>query len=102
MGRDCPGLGALDIERAFAELTSKKLVLGPDHRGGCYLIAFRIADRMVLLDRGKFIVSGTSDEMRDSTDPLVRQFVHGLTEGLLTERKRGGAYERDLLHGAAD
>ncbi|HEV8604828.1 MAG TPA: ABC transporter ATP-binding protein [Tepidisphaeraceae bacterium] len=64
--------------------------------------AFRIADRMVLLDRGKFIVSGTSDEMRDSTDPLVRQFVHGLTEGPLTERKRGGAYEKDLLRGAAD
>src|SRR5688500_16684998 len=64
--------------------------------------AFRIADRMVLLDRGKFIVSGTPDEMRDSTDPLVRQFVHGLTEGPLTERKRGGAYEKDLLRGAAD
>ncbi|HEX8916332.1 MAG TPA: ABC transporter ATP-binding protein, partial [Humisphaera sp.] len=41
--------------------------------------AFRVADRMVLLDRGKFIVSGTPDEMRNSTDPLVRQFVHGLT-----------------------
>ena len=64
--------------------------------------AFRIADRMVLLDRGKFIVSGTPEEMRDSTDPLVRQFVHGLTEGPLTERKRGGAYERDLLHQDAD
>jgi len=50
VGRDCPGLGALDIERAFAELTSKKLVLGPDHRGGCYLIAFRIADRELLRD----------------------------------------------------
>lgn len=59
--------------------------------------AFRIADRMVLLDRGKFIVSGTSDEMRNSTDPLVRQFVHGLTEGPLTERKRTGGYEKDLL-----
>ena len=59
--------------------------------------AFRIADRMVLLDRGKFIVSGTPDEMRESTDPLVRQFVHGLTEGPLTDRRRGGGYEVDLL-----
>ncbi|HEX4123686.1 MAG TPA: ABC transporter ATP-binding protein, partial [Tepidisphaeraceae bacterium] len=32
--------------------------------------AFRIADRMVLLDRGKFVVSGTPTDMRDSTDPL--------------------------------
>jgi len=59
--------------------------------------AFRIADRMVLLDRGKFIVSGTPQEMKESKDPLVRQFVDGLTEGPLTERRRGGSYERDLL-----
>ncbi|HEY7088374.1 MAG TPA: ABC transporter ATP-binding protein [Tepidisphaeraceae bacterium] len=59
--------------------------------------AFRIADRMVLLDRGKFIVSGTADEMKNNTDPLVRQFVHGLTEGPLTERRRAGGYESDLL-----
>ena len=61
--------------------------------------AFRVADRMVLLDRGKFIVSGTPDEMRNSTDPLVRQFVHGLTEGPLTDRRRAGGYEVDLLGG---
>ncbi len=59
--------------------------------------AFRIADRMVLLDRGKFVISGTPEEMRDSTDPLVRQFVHGLTEGPLTDRRRTGGYEVDLL-----
>src|SRR3954447_20743679 len=61
--------------------------------------AFRIADRMVLLDRGKFIVSGTPDEMRHSADPLVKQFVHGLTEGPLTDRRRAGGYEVDLLGG---
>ena len=59
--------------------------------------AFRIADRMVLLDRGKFIVSGTPQEMKESTDPLVRQFVYGLTEGPLTDRRRAGGYETDLL-----
>jgi len=48
VGRDCPGLRATDVERAFAELASKKLVLGPDHRGGCYLIAFRSANRELL------------------------------------------------------
>jgi glycosyltransferase A (GT-A) superfamily protein (DUF2064 family) len=50
IGRDCPALRAGDIERAFAELSSRKLVLGPDHRGGCYLIAFRSADRVLLRD----------------------------------------------------
>ena len=62
--------------------------------------AFRIADRMVLLDQGKFVASGKPQEMRDSIDPLVKQFVHGLTEGPLTERRRaGGKYEVDLLGG---
>jgi phospholipid/cholesterol/gamma-HCH transport system ATP-binding protein len=59
--------------------------------------ARRIADRMVLLDRGKFIVSGTVDEMFNSQDPLVRQFVYGLTQGPLTERKKASNYEEDLL-----
>ena len=59
--------------------------------------AFRIAHRMVLLDRGKFIVSGTPDELRNSSDPLVRQFVHGLAQGPLTDRRRTGSYEEDLL-----
>ena len=61
--------------------------------------AFRIADRMVLLDQGKFIVSGTADEMRDSTDPLVRQFVHGLIDGPLTDRRLADGYEADLMEG---
>ncbi len=61
--------------------------------------AFRIADRMVLLDRGKFIVSGTAQEMRDSTDPLVHQFINGLANGPLTDRRLGTAYETDLLTG---
>jgi phospholipid/cholesterol/gamma-HCH transport system ATP-binding protein len=61
--------------------------------------AFRIASRMVLLDRGKFVVSGTPGEIRESSDPLVRQFVYGLTEGPLTDRRRAGGYEVDLLGG---
>jgi phospholipid/cholesterol/gamma-HCH transport system ATP-binding protein len=59
--------------------------------------AFRIADRMVLLDRGKFVVSGTPDEMRNSTDPLVKQFINGLPQGPLTDRRTGSSYEKDLL-----
>jgi phospholipid/cholesterol/gamma-HCH transport system ATP-binding protein len=59
--------------------------------------AFRIGDRMVLLDRGKFIVSGTPKEMHDSTDPLVHQFVFGLAQGPLTDRRRADGYEEDLL-----
>jgi phospholipid/cholesterol/gamma-HCH transport system ATP-binding protein len=59
--------------------------------------AFRIGDRMVLLDRGKFIACGTPEEMRNSTDPLVHQFVFGLAKGPLTDRRLAGGYEEDLL-----
>ena len=50
IGRDCPSLRPIDIEDAFGKLESRKLVLGPDHRGGCYLIAFRLCDRDLLRD----------------------------------------------------
>ncbi|MEP6937239.1 MAG: DUF2064 domain-containing protein [Chthoniobacterales bacterium] len=45
IGVDCPGLCATDIATAFAQLQNHRLVLGPDHRGGCYLIAFRSSER---------------------------------------------------------
>jgi glycosyltransferase A (GT-A) superfamily protein (DUF2064 family) len=50
VGRDCPALCAADVGQAFAELSERTLVLGPDHRGGCYLIAFRTRDRELLRD----------------------------------------------------
>jgi phospholipid/cholesterol/gamma-HCH transport system ATP-binding protein len=59
--------------------------------------AFRIADRMVLLDRGKFVISGTPEEMKATADPLVRQFIFGLMEGPLTARRLADGYEEDLL-----
>ncbi len=48
IGRDCPRLNAHDIATAFAHLRDHQLVLGPDHRGGCYLIAMRTGDRRLL------------------------------------------------------
>ena len=59
--------------------------------------AFRIADRMVLLDRGKFIASGTVEEMKNHSNELVTQFIFGRAEGPLTDRRRGGNYVEDLL-----
>ncbi|MEP7071540.1 MAG: DUF2064 domain-containing protein [Verrucomicrobiota bacterium] len=48
IGRDCPSLTSDDIDVAFALLRENRLVLGPDHRGGCYLIAVRATDRELL------------------------------------------------------
>jgi hypothetical protein len=45
VGRDCPDLGQSDIAAAFEHLRQQRLVLGPDHRGGCYLIGIHARDR---------------------------------------------------------
>lgn len=45
VGRDCPDLAAQDIAQAFQLLDDHPLALGPDHRGGCYLIALHLKDR---------------------------------------------------------
>ena len=59
--------------------------------------AFRIADRMVLLDKGKFVADGTKEEFRDSDDERVRQFVDGSPTGPYTDEAEDGEYERALL-----
>jgi phospholipid/cholesterol/gamma-HCH transport system ATP-binding protein len=47
--------------------------------------AFRIATRMAMLYQGKIIENGTADEFRNSTNPVVHQFVTGTTEGPIME-----------------
>jgi phospholipid/cholesterol/gamma-HCH transport system ATP-binding protein len=47
--------------------------------------AFAIADRMVLVDRGNIVASGTRDEIRASKLPRVRQFLDRMPEPELTQ-----------------
>jgi phospholipid/cholesterol/gamma-HCH transport system ATP-binding protein len=42
-----------------------------------------VTDRVGMMYKGELIFDGTTDEARSSTEPRVRQFVHGLTEGPL-------------------
>jgi phospholipid/cholesterol/gamma-HCH transport system ATP-binding protein len=42
-----------------------------------------VADRVGMMLQGQLIFDGTTEEARASTEPRVRQFVHGLTEGPL-------------------
>src|SRR5271170_3539057 len=42
--------------------------------------AFLIADRMVLIDKGNVVAIGTTEEMRTSTHPRVRQFLDRVPE----------------------
>ena len=61
--------------------------------------AFLIADRMVLINKGEVVALGTTEEMRNSTHPRVRQFLDRIAEPavsqeldylqMLTEERRG-------------
>ena len=59
--------------------------------------AFRIADWMVMLHRGKIAVQGTPEEMRKASNPYVRQFIHGEPEGAIPFRQSSDAYLKGLL-----
>lgn len=47
------------------------------------ICAYKMADRIVLVGNGQVIVAGSPEEARQSSHPLVHQFVEGIMEGPL-------------------
>lgn len=47
--------------------------------------AYHIADKIAMLYKGKIIVEGTPQEIENSQDPVVHQFINGLSKGPITE-----------------
>ena len=43
--------------------------------------AFRIGTRMIMLGHGSIVAQGTPDEIRNSPNPEVQQFIHGEADG---------------------
>jgi phospholipid/cholesterol/gamma-HCH transport system ATP-binding protein len=74
--------------------------------------AFRIADRMVMLDKGVVLKEGPKSDFEvirdlaepsgDETTDLIRQFLRGDSEGPLTKRRQDSGYEEDLLLAAGN
>jgi phospholipid/cholesterol/gamma-HCH transport system ATP-binding protein len=59
--------------------------------------AFRIADQMIMLHRGRIVAAGTPDEIRQSDDPLVQQFITGAPDGPIPLRMSQKDYQQDIL-----
>ncbi|HEY7495319.1 MAG TPA: ABC transporter ATP-binding protein [Candidatus Tectomicrobia bacterium] len=59
--------------------------------------AFRIADHMIMLHRGRIVASGTPDEIRQSDNPLVQQFITGAPDGPIPLRLSQKDYQADIL-----
>lgn len=47
--------------------------------------AYKIANRVAMLYNGKIVADGTPDQIKSSTDPIVKQFITGASKGPITE-----------------
>ncbi|PLY58660.1 ABC transporter ATP-binding protein [Herbaspirillum sp. BH-1] len=58
--------------------------------------SFGIADYVYFLSAGKIVAQGTPEEMRHSTDPYVKQFVHAEADGPVPFHYPGKSLAEDL------
>ncbi len=58
--------------------------------------SFAIADYVYFLSAGKIVAQGTPQEMRESTDPYVKQFVHAQADGPVPFHYPGKSLAEDL------
>jgi phospholipid/cholesterol/gamma-HCH transport system ATP-binding protein len=47
--------------------------------------AYKIADRIAMLYKGKIVEAGTPEEIKNTSNPIVRQFITGAASGPITE-----------------
>ena len=57
---------------------------------------FAIADHIIILANGKVATQGTPDEVRNSSDPLVYQYVNALSDGPVRFHYPGVSVEEDF------
>ncbi len=62
---------------------------------------FAISDHVIILANGKIAAQGTPEEVRQSTDPLVYQYVNALSDGPVRFHYPGPSIEEDFSAGAA-
>ncbi len=60
--------------------------------------AFRIADQIIMLHRGKVLEFGTGKHIQASKNPYVQQFIKGEPEGTIPFIQTSEAYLKGLLH----
>jgi phospholipid/cholesterol/gamma-HCH transport system ATP-binding protein len=61
---------------------------------------FHIADKVIILANGKIAAQGTPQEVRESIDPLVHQFVNALPEGPVRFHYPASSVDADFSAGA--
>ncbi len=61
--------------------------------------AYRTAHRIIMLYKGEIIAEGTPDEIRNSKDKFVQQFIQGLADGPIPLRISNKDFYEDILEG---
>ena len=59
--------------------------------------AFRIADRIFVLKDGKFVEEGTPEEVKNSKDEFVQQFITGKPDGPVPLSRSASDFLEDLI-----
>lgn len=62
---------------------------------------FAIADHVIILANGKIATQGTPEQVRQSTDPLVYQYVNALSDGPVRFHYPGPSIQEDFGLGVA-
>ncbi len=98
---DEPGAGldpitASMIDRLILDL-SKKLNITSVVVSHEMKSAFRIADQIIVLHKGKVLQVGSADEIKNSKDSYVQQFIQGESEGVIPFKQTSEAYLKGLL-----
>jgi phospholipid/cholesterol/gamma-HCH transport system ATP-binding protein len=63
--------------------------------------SLKIVDYLYFVSAGRIVAQGTPDEVRNSTDPFVRQFVDGEPDGPVPFHYPARPYAEELAAGAA-
>jgi phospholipid/cholesterol/gamma-HCH transport system ATP-binding protein len=50
--------------------------------------AFKVADRIAMLYHGKIIEVGTTEEIRNTKNPIIKQFITGSADGPITQERK--------------
>ena len=91
-----PIVGAV-IDKLILDLSKKLLITSVVVTHDMNSV-FRIADRIAMLHKGRILQIGSPDEIRNSANPIVQQFISGNVEGPIQFLTKGDDYLEQLTN----
>ena len=89
-----PVVGAV-IDKLILDLSKKLLITSVVVTHDMQSV-FRIADKVAMLHKGSILQIGTPEEIKNSSDPIVQQFISGNVEGPIQFLSKGDDYLEEL------